>query len=507
MASKETFVKSKTGKREDPRFYMELAINVMKQSIQERAKDSPSPSVGAVLVFPNGDYDTACRGEFREGDHAEYIVIDKKHRGEDLTGCWIFATLEPCGPGARNGFKVPCSVRISDARIEKVWFGVQELNSKASGGAKYLIEKKVQVDQFPDEFREEIRKFNKPFNDWVEEENKNIQIVDNIRKGGINKTFDNVELTSLSADALQLYITKSGQKYALGSDEMYQDLLDKELIERDKKTNELIPTGNCILLFGKIPSNKYPGAVVKVKADFGDNIDPATETFDKPLVLIPDIVETWLKTVIASSVDTSGFSRKQVPFYPIKVVREAVINAIIHRDYSIDGAKVFIEVNPNKIEVRSPGLPALPNTIEKLRNFTATQYSRNDRLANIFNKMEFMEEAEIGMGIYRSMREKFNLPLPFITYKEPNVIVTFPRNIEGVKETNKKLKDLTHDLLDAYEFVKANIEVSRKEYEEFAGVSQKVAYDRLTKLKDMDIIGDNGKTPGSKNYKYTFIND
>jgi len=92
-------------------------------------------------------------------------------------------------------------------------------------------------------------------------------------------------------------------------------------------------------------------------------------------------------------------------------------------------------------------------------------------------------------------------------YKKPNIIVTFPRNIEGVKETNDKLKDLTPDLLDAYEFVKSKKEVSRKEYEEYANISQKVAYDRLTKLKDMDIIGDNGKTPGSKNYKYNVIND
>ena len=504
---KETFVKSKTGNREDPRFYMKLAIEVMKNSVQERAKKDPSPRVGAVLVFPNGDYDTACRGEYREGDHAEYTVMDKKHRGGDLTGCWIFATLEPCGPGARGGCKVPCSLRIADARIEKVWFGVQELNSNASGGKKYLEEMGVQVDQFPNEFHEEIRNFNKPFNDWVEEETKKREIAENSNKGGINKTFHNVNLSSLSNEALQLYITKSGQKYDLGSDEMYQDLLEKGLLEEDAKTKKFIPTGNCILLFGKTPSNKYTGAVVKVKADFGDNGDPDTSTFDKPLVLIPDLVETWLKTVIASSVDTSGFSRKKVPFYPTKVIREAIINAIIHRDYSINGAKVFVDVKPDLIEVRSPGLPASPNTIEKLRNFTATQYSRNDRLANIFNKIEFMEEAEIGMQRFRNLQQTENFPSPIIEYREPNVVVIFPRSLDAKRELNTKLKELNDEELKGYEYVKATGEVSKREYAAHFGFDDKKAYRHLAKLKKLELIGDNGESSKSNNFKYVYVNE
>jgi ATP-dependent DNA helicase RecG len=120
--------KSKSGNRENPRYYMKIAVNVMEKSIDERNRRNPSPRVGAVLVFPNGDYDVAWRGQFREGDHAEYTVLDKKYRTVDLTRCWLFATLEPCGPNARKKPKVPCSIRIADARIEKVWFGVQELN-------------------------------------------------------------------------------------------------------------------------------------------------------------------------------------------------------------------------------------------------------------------------------------------------------------------------------------------------------------------------------------------
>ena len=62
-----------------PNDYMRLSIEVMKKSIQEPRTDGKvSPLVGAVLVMPNGEYITACRGELRKGDHAEYTAIERK---------------------------------------------------------------------------------------------------------------------------------------------------------------------------------------------------------------------------------------------------------------------------------------------------------------------------------------------------------------------------------------------------------------------------------------------
>ncbi len=159
-------------KRKEPRFYMEKAIKVMKDSVDERNKDTPSPRVGAVLVFSDGTYETAYRGEFREGDHAEYTLLDKKFQTEDVSDCWLFATLEPCGPGARKGPKICCAERIANARIKKVWYGVQELNPKAKGGKKHLEKMKVVVLPFDSDLHHEILAFNKDFNDWVEEERK-----------------------------------------------------------------------------------------------------------------------------------------------------------------------------------------------------------------------------------------------------------------------------------------------------------------------------------------------
>ena len=67
----------------EPRKLMEKAIEVMRRSVNEpRADKKASPLVGAVLVKPDGTVETAFRGELREGDHAEYCLLERKNKGK-----------------------------------------------------------------------------------------------------------------------------------------------------------------------------------------------------------------------------------------------------------------------------------------------------------------------------------------------------------------------------------------------------------------------------------------
>jgi len=66
---------------DDSRDLMLLAIEQMQQSIHEaRADGKPTPSVGAVLVKPDGTRETAFRGELRDGDHASKAIVLVHHR-------------------------------------------------------------------------------------------------------------------------------------------------------------------------------------------------------------------------------------------------------------------------------------------------------------------------------------------------------------------------------------------------------------------------------------------
>ncbi|MCD6533943.1 MAG: hypothetical protein J7L25_07695 [Deltaproteobacteria bacterium] len=493
-------------KRESPQIYMRMAVDVMKKSISEGKEDKPSPHVGAVLVFPDGKVDTAYRGELREGDHAEYTVLDKKNRDQDLSGCWLFATLEPCAPGARNAPKVSCSERIVNARISEVWFGVEDHNPTVNyAGIAYLSSNGVKVNQFDSEFHKEIENVNREFNTWAKMKNIEAKSKKLQPKDYLNEKSMTANMNSLSEKAFQKYLTESGRKWEPNSDIFLQELKDMELLEYDEKTKSYLPTGNAILLFGKNPRNKFPQAAVKVKVDYGNGKSGA-ETFDDPLVLIPDEVEDWVIKVLPASFDRAKFKAEQVPAFPVEVIREALINAIVHRDYTKDGAKVQLEIKPDQIIIKSPGAPVIPVTIESMKNFTATSWSRNKKLTFIFNEMGYMEESEIGMDTFRSLRDKYNLPLPIFNYDGSNVIVIFPRTADAVKKVSgkKAIDELNEVELAGYDFVRSRKEVSKKEYADHLDLSDRVAQNQLRKMRNLDLIGDNGELLKSNKYKYVY---
>jgi predicted HTH transcriptional regulator len=119
--------------------------------------------------------------------------------------------------------------------------------------------------------------------------------------------------------------------------------------------------------------------------------------------------------------------------------------------------------------------------------------------------MDYMEETALGMDTFRDMRKDYKLPLPIIDYDGLNTIVTFLRTPEAIKKVgNKALAKLTDEELAGYEFVKLNKEVSKKDYAEHFGFNEKKAQRHLTKMKRLKLIGDNGQSIRSYNYKYVF---
>lgn len=486
--------------RKDPKEYMKLAVEVMKNSIPERKKKDPSPYVGAVLVFTDGTEETAYRGEFREGDHAEYTVLDKKNRHRDLSGCWLFATLEPCAPGARNAPKVSCAERIVNARISDVWFGIEDKNPKVDhGGIDNLVDNHVNVHQFTPEFHDEIEEVNKEFMKWANMKNDEEKAKKQKPQDHLNERADATNIDSISDIALQKFITESKRNFKPKSEKFLQELKEMDLLEYNENTKTYFPTGNAILLFGKSPRYKFPQAAVKAKVHYGDG-KTGSETFRDALVLVPDQIEEWLKKVLPASIDRSKFKAQQVPAFPIEVIREAVINAIAHRDYELDGAKTQIDVHPDRIIIKSPGEPKSPITIEALKNFTATSYSRNKKITFVFNEMGYMEESAVGMDTFRSIRKKYNLPLPVYEFDGINTVLIFPRTTEAVREVIHKesIKLLSKDELLIFEIFRNYMPITKTEFANQALLANRTAERLLKRLTDLNLIKRRGSGPSTE---------
>ena len=115
--------------------------------------------------------------------------------------------------------------------------------------------------------------------------------------------------------------------------------------------------------------------------------------------------------------------REDVPMVPWKVLREALVNAVIHRDYAITGSKVVLEVFADRVVVTSPG--TLPNhmDVENVRR-GGNPRSRNEMTANAMSTKGYMEARGRGWLMMRREMREFNATEPELTNDTINRFVS-----------------------------------------------------------------------------------
>ena len=96
--------------------------------------------------------------------------------------------------------------------------------------------------------------------------------------------------------------------------------------------SKLVPNGFGFVLFGKKPRDILHHAGLNATIEFPDGTHEI-QNFDGPAILIPDMVEHWLRAKLPKVVDRSRMTREEKPALPFELVREAVINALVHRNY------------------------------------------------------------------------------------------------------------------------------------------------------------------------------
>jgi ATP-dependent DNA helicase RecG len=490
-----------------PQVYMQMAIDAMMHSIEEPRTDGKiSPKVGAVLVRPDGTIETASRGELRYGDHAEFTLLERKNRSARLDGSILYATLEPCAPGARRHPKLGCAERIVNARISEVWIGIEDPDPDVDRkGIKYLIENGIKVFMFPPEFQKPIREANKEFLKQANERALDRKDKNETSLSPLEDALPTFDIKQFSNEAIRYYIEKAKLTYAYDSPKLYQHFENIGLVKRigGKGKEKLVPTGFGLILFGENPSEKFQQAVVKAKVKYG-SAGSIPKGFEGPLVLIPKDIELWLQQVLHSDISREKFERTTQFAFPIEPLREAVINALAHRDYDIKGAKTFIEIDDDKIVIKSAGLPVLPITLEDVKSFKASQLSRNPKITYVLNKMDLMEESELGMETFRSVYHKYGLPLPEYNYKAPYLSITFSRSIDAVRKSSESeiVQQLKDELLEGYEWIKASGEVSTKDYASHFEYTQRTASRHLSDLLKLGLLVTNNANPRSPKLKY-----
>lgn len=115
--------------------------------------------------------------------------------------------------------------------------------------------------------------------------------------------------------------------------------------------------------------------------------------------------------------------REDIPLLPLAAIREALVNAVAHRDYAIIGSKTQLEVFANRVAVTSPG--TLPNhlSLDAVRRGGRTR-SRNEQLANFLLARGLMEKRGRGYLLMRKAMREFNGTEPELTEDQTSRFVT-----------------------------------------------------------------------------------
>jgi DNA-binding transcriptional ArsR family regulator len=98
------------------------------------------------------------------------------------------------------------------------------------------------------------------------------------------------------------------------------------------------------------------------------------------------------------------------------------------------------------------------------------------------------------------------LPLPEYSFKDPFLLLMFPRNIKTVAKVSreKALSKLSKEEIEGFEWIKSIGEVSTKQYAEHFGYSQRTATRHLVKMHVLRLLSDNRENPKSPKLRYLY---
>ena len=468
--------------------FMELSIKVMKDSIQEKREDGKvSPLVGVVLVRPDGRITTAYRGELRDAEHAEFTLLERKCVNENLRGSVVFSTLEPCFE--RKEPKIACCRRLAKARVGKVYVGTTDPDPTVNGkGIKYLQDHGVEVEMYPHEFQKEIELLNAEFIKGALKRRKEAERKEeDDYQAEYEKPVPTARMEGLDPDLVNTFVARMDAK----PEERNELLAQMELAANDGRV--IKPTGLGLLLFGNRPQSVYPNAVVKATWK-KDGKEIKVDTIEGPILKQTKMLFEWYKEVLPSHIDRSEVERGVVYDYPLEVVRELSINAIVHRDYELRGAPVYFEVNDDAIVIMSPGLPESPLTRQQISSFTAPSYSRNPVIMYVLDKFDQVEQRGLGFETVRRLPLK-GIPLPIVKFNDPYIEFTLPLNAAASGRVDEKLAGLNEQELLAYDFVRAaGGKITKAEYAKSFNLIDRTAERHLKKLVDCGLLVSEGES-------------
>ena len=253
-------------------------------------------------------------------------------------------------------------------------------------------------------------------------------------------------------------------------------------------------TNAALLLFGKNPQQYFPQASIKCIRFKG--IDVTGNMLDFKEIesdLFTDVEEAerfiFNNISLRAWIEEGKIERQEKWEYPPKALREAIVNAVVHRDYRVP-SKIQIRIFDDRIEFWNPG--KLPDgwTVETLKK-EHTSEPFNPLLARIFFWVGYVEEVGTGTNKMIKWCQEWGLPEPEFEVRENNIVVIFRKS----KLTDEYLDslDLSAREKEIIWLLKERKKITSSDVQKRYNVSRDTANRWLNKLLRLNLIERKGR--------------
>lgn len=273
-------------------------------------------------------------------------------------------------------------------------------------------------------------------------------------------------LDDLDPDVIAEFAAKRAERAPRGEHLEGEELL----IEVGALGLDRVPTVAGMLLFGRRPQRFVEqSGLVFVRFSGLDPRGPGglpgysrREEITGPLARVIERAWRVVWEEMRHEAVIPGLTREERPEYPPFAVREALVNAVCHRDYSIRGLRVEIRMFDDRLEVTSPG--GLPGHIT-LDNIVEEHYSRNPRIVRGLYHWGYIEE--LGLGVDRMIEEmvRSGHPAPEFVSK-PHSFSVVLRNARERAAVAQWSGNLNARQLQALRYVEEHKRITNREYRE-----------------------------------------
>ncbi|HEY3856430.1 MAG TPA: ATP-binding protein [Verrucomicrobiae bacterium] len=234
---------------------------------------------------------------------------------------------------------------------------------------------------------------------------------------------------------------------------VFQALHSRGLLWRRGEKGDHFATAAGFLLFGVRPGDRYPQCEILVDAYAETKISGKPRGQHNINAALPKAINQILEFVDKHTFHPTrvvGINNITLDEYPERALREALVNAVAHRNYEDASRKIGVQIFSDRIVVASPGYPPSPLTLAKLRRGNYRPCSRNSVIAQALATMNLMEQRGSGFARMRDTMLNHGLDAPLYAQQDGYFVVSF-YGPNGNYDRLKASADAVHFITPAVE--------------------------------------------------------